>query len=178
MMCRDPSNFPSVRAILAGDVRVSANTSSVPINVRMTSGWCDGQEYRMTDRRRRLDDLVGPRFSRTEVASHFGKSEKWLRRLLPRVTGIAPIQAGSTMLFTPDDVKLIEAHLRCLCTLAGSGKGSGTRAARSASAKRASSSANTAQAAVRALTQKPRQQPATAKLGRTSLKVVQGGLGG
>ena len=115
------------------------------------------------------------RFTRAEVANHFRKSEKWLRRVLPRVRGVTPIQAGSSILFTPADVQLIEAYLRCPCTLAASDKASGTGGARSASAKGKSPSTNTAQDAVRALMQKHKPRPETRRSDRTSFKVVMGG---
>jgi AraC-like DNA-binding protein len=94
-----------------------------------------------------------------ELATHFGCSGRKLRRLLPRVPGLSPIRCGSAMLFTSRDVDLITEAMRCPFTSAAAAT-FGTPGARSVSVAKSSKSQNSAQDAIRALTQKSKSNVA------------------
>jgi hypothetical protein len=98
-----------------------------------------------------MSDLM----TRAEVAAELRISERTLRRLLPKVKGLAPIRAGrNSVLFDADDRHLIREALRWPYTSDAGGR-SGTRAAQSALVARRSTSASSAQDRVRELTRKP-----------------------
>ena len=108
------------------------------------------------------------------LAARFGRSEKTLRRYLPAVPGLAPIRLGRSMLFSQQDVTRIEAALRCPLPFVSAGKRT-TRAAPSASGRKASPSPSSPQARLDELLRNQLSRPMKPKSARKSLTVLPGG---
>ena len=109
-----------------------------------------------------------------DVAARLQISERTVRRLLPSVSGLRPIKAGRTMLFSERDYATIEEALRSPLAYASAAK-SGTLAAPSVSAPKSSQSPSSAQERVRELTRKSSPANEKPRSGRSSLTVLPGG---
>ena len=128
------------------------------------------------------DGAAPPLLTAAEVAAHLHLSSappRTRRRRLAELAiaaGIAPVRIGRAALYTPDDLaRMIEAA-RCPYP-SGNAAQSGTRAARSASAAKASASRSSARDAIRALTQRPLPAPRKPASGPSILKALPGGRG-
>lgn len=111
-----------------------------------------------------------------DVAARLHISERTVRRLLPSVSGLRPIKAGRTILFSERDYATIEEALRSPLAYANAAK-SGTPAVPSVSRRKSSSSPSSAQERILELTQKPLRASGKRKSGPTSLTVLPGGRG-
>ena len=113
-----------------------------------------------------------------QVAERLGRHPKTLRRMLPELMARAPAlharKLGRSILFTEQDYALILEALKWRSVSASAAK-SGTRAARSASAGKPSTSESSAQERLRALLQSKQQSGKPAASRRTTLTVLPGG---
>jgi hypothetical protein len=91
--------------------------------------------------------------TRAQVAADLGVSERTLRRLLPGIPDLRCNRIGRKITFSPADVAKIQESMRWPYTTGAVAK-PGTRVVASASGRKQSSSPNSAQERVRALTRK------------------------